>query len=65
MTNKMDSCFQITVNGFTAVFHDDDSNAFNRELVGQRSIVDEALESKWSYNPTEETHKALPYPYCD
>ena len=67
MANKFDSCFQITENGFTAVFQGSSSEVsaiFDGVLVGQQGIADEVVESKWSYNPTEETHRELPYPYC-
>ena len=66
MTNKMESCFQITENGFTAVFQaysSDVNGTFDGVRLAQ-GIADEVVGSKWSYNPAEETHRELPYPYC-
>jgi len=37
--------------------------ACNRNLSSQRSFKSQLMASKWLYNPTEETHKNLPYPY--
>lgn len=72
MTNKLDSCTEITVNGFTAVYQGTSDfneatevcNTFDGNPGSSRGIADEVLESRWSYNPTEKTHKGLPYPYC-
>jgi hypothetical protein len=67
MTNKMESCFQITENGFTAVFQaysSEVNGTFDGGPVDQQGIADEVVGSKWSYNPAEETHRELPYPYC-
>jgi hypothetical protein len=72
MAGKIESCFQITVNGFTAVFQgsskfsetDEFCETFDSDLSSQNGIRSEVAGSRWGHNPIEETHKDLPYPYC-
>lgn len=72
MAGKIESCFQITVNGFTAVFQsplrfsetDEFCETSDRDQSSPQGIRSEVAGSRWDYNPTEETHKKLLYPYC-
>ena len=33
-------------------------------IIGKKNSGDRIVERSWEYNPKEESHKELPYPYC-
>ena len=65
MANKFDTYYQITENGFTAVFAGSEVLDQIDELSfsSKEGIKSEAVGSRWGHYPTENTHKELPYPY--